>query len=111
MSFRVDPTALSALMSGKKSTEAAGSRDFIQLLEQMRQQRQLDMLHNHQRASEKRAKLAEEDRQRRIQELYALISQLRSQISAGGSTPRLEAQLSLAKSQLFWLLCAIGSGG
>lgn len=60
-----------------------------------------------QKAEEEKAIRAKLDRQKRINELYALAAQLQQKLISSGYDSRVAAQLSAVKSELFWLLCAI----
>lgn len=86
----------------------ARSATFSKTMEAMRCATRYELQRREEKAAEEEAARRKRKRQQEINELYALIAALSQKLAASGYQNRgIEAELSLAKSQLFALLLMI----
>ncbi len=105
--INVEATANTAMISDRLAYEIEESAKFEKVLARLDAEMESSEDRAYRLEKEAEAAQARKEKNKKINELQGLISQLRSKISSSGGDPRLEAQLSAVQNELFWLMFSL----
>lgn len=109
--MQIDAQALAGMdMTPDWQLEQTGENEqdtaFLQLLKNFDATQETQAERRRRQAAEEAARLEKLRQTQAANELYGRIAQLRSKVSAGGGAA-VQAQLSAAQTELFWLLAGL----
>ncbi len=98
----ISTAALSAL-----SKELEVTREFQDVLKELEKAWGSEAQRKKEKAEAEKAAQEKKERQKKINDLRALIAQLRQRLISSGNDPAVAAQLASAESELFWLMFSL----
>lgn len=115
MSINTMPEAVSAAVkSGSSAPKAAGktaagcAEEFLAALKKFDEaQKAIDEENARQRKIDAKARQAKRERDKRINEIYALMAHYKRKLASNPNDPAAQAALSELKTKLFWLMFSV----
>jgi len=105
--INTDTVSTAPPMVQKLAREIEESDKFEKVLKRIDAQTETSEQRSARIAKENEAIRARKEKNKKICDLRALIAQLRTKLLSSGFDPRVEAQLSAAQNELFWLMFSL----
>ena len=87
--------------------KAERRNEFLKVVKRLSEERSAEISRLIKRAAGEEDAALKKKNAYKINELYALISQLKQKLAVSGFNKKIAAQLSMVQTELFWLLAAI----